>query len=114
MFQFLLDLINSDFVGSLLGSVVTGTMAIPVSEKLNKLFKKKQEVKVLTIDDCKNIGIKEEDIKSLILEIKQLKKKISINQINEYADNNFTNTLRDVNSMEITQKNIMGDNNIVL
>ena len=116
MWQDIIYFINHDpIIGGAISSFLGNTLSTPISEGLKKLFQKKQEEKVLTIKGCQQIGIKEEDLKAILDELKQLRNnKIVIRQENEEGDNDSEINGSSIASMgaEISQTNKKGDNSL--
>ena len=116
MWQDIIYFINHDpIIGGAISSFLGNTLSTPISEGLRKLFQKKQEEKVLTMEGCQQIGIKEEDLKAILDELKQLRNnKIVIRQENEEGDNdNEINGFSNVSmGVEISQTNKKGDNSL--
>ena len=116
MWQEILDYINNDsIVGGIIAKVISNTLSEPISDGLKKLFKKKHEEKELTVEGCKQTGIKEEDVVPILEEIKRLKNnKVIISQDNEEGKN--TNEISGLSNakgnVEISQNNKKGDNNL--
>ena len=115
MWQELINLINDSTISGIIASFFGNTLSAPVSDGLRKLFKKKQKEEELTIESCKQTGIKEEDLKAIIEEIKRLKNDtIDISQMNEEGKNNHSiSGLSNANvGIKISQINKKGDNNL--
>ena len=116
MWQDIIYFINHDpIIGGAISSFLGNTLSTPISEGLKKLFQKKQEEKVLTMEGCQQIGIKEEDLRAILDELKQLRNnKIVIRQENVEGDNdNEINGFSDVSmGVEISQTNKKGDNRL--
>ncbi len=116
MWEVLLNLINNDTtISGIIASFLGNTLSTPVSEGLKKLFKKKQENKTLTKEDCEMVGIKEKDLKAILDEIKLLKfRRSSFVQHNEEGSNRFERRSLNGDNMDVLQVNKKGDNSIIL
>jgi len=117
MWQDIIYFINHDpIIRGAISSFLGNTLSTPISEGLRKLFQKKQEEKVLTIEDCQQIGIKEEDLRAILEELMRLKQnsKIVIRQENVEGDNDSEIKGSAIASMgaEISQTNKKGDNSL--
>ena len=116
MWQDIIYFINHDpIISGAISSFLGNTLSTPVSEGLKKLFQKKQEEKVLTMEGCKQIGIKEEDLEAILEELKRLRNnKIVIIQENVEGDNDSEINGSSIASIgaEISQTNKKGDNSL--
>lgn len=115
MWQEFIKLINDPMVSGIIANFLGNTLSTPISEGLKKLFQKKHEEKVLTIEQCKQMGIKEEDLKALLEEIMRLtNNKIVIGQVNEEGKNvNEVSGLSQADQdVTVMQTNKTGDNNL--
>ena len=116
MWQEILNYINNDpIVSGIIAKVISNTLSEPISDGLKKLFKKKHKEKELTVEDCKQMGIKEEDLVTILDEIKRLKNnKVIISQINDEGKNvnDISNLSNSKANVEISQQNKIGDNNL--
>ena len=116
MWQELINFINNDpTVSGIIASILGNTLSVPISDGLRKLFSKKVEVQTLTVESCKQIGIKDEDLEKLLKEIEQLKDNmIHIDQENEEGlnDNELEGLSGVKGNVWISQKNKKGDNKL--
>ena len=116
MWQELINFINEySIIPGAISSFLGNTLSTPISEGLRKLFQKKQDEKVLTKEGCQQIGIKEEDLKAILDELKQLRNnKIVIRQENEEGDNDSEINGASIanKGAEISQTNKKGDNSL--
>ena len=117
MWQELINFINEySIIPGAISSFLGNTLSTPISEGLRKLFQKKQEEKVLTMEGCQQIGIKEEDLRAILEELMRLKQnsKIVIRQENVEGDNDSEINGSSIASMgaEISQTNKKGDNSL--
>ncbi len=116
MWQELINFINNDpAVGGIITSFLGNTLYEPISEGLKKLFKKKHDEKELTVDGCKQLGIKEEDLVAILNELNQLKnKRVVISQENEEGknDSDISGIPSERENVLISQTNKKGDNNL--
>ena len=114
MWQDIIYYINQDpLIQGAIASFLGNTLSTPISEGLKKLFQKKQEDKVLTMEGCQQTGISEEELGKILEELKLLRhNEIVIRQNNEEGKNyNEIHDLSNANmGTEISQTNKKGDN----